>query len=111
MAARAACCWRPRISVTAGEYTKLRAVRVTLPKGVRVRRASGRARAKLKLRVSRGRTLRVTLARKGSTTLRISSRRLTVARRLVGRRVRVKIAAKDSTKRTVRFSARTRVRR
>ncbi len=99
------------VKVTAGEYTKLRSVRVTLPKGVNVRRLRGRARTKLKVRISRGRVLRVTLSRRGSTTLRLSSRRLTVPRGLVGRRVRVRVAAKDSTKRTVRLRVRTRVRR
>jgi hypothetical protein len=99
------------VKLTAGNYTKLRAVRVTLPKGVNVRRLGGKAKAKLRVRISRKRVLRVTLARKGSTTLRLSSRRLTVSRKLVGRRVRVKIAAKDSTGRTVRFTVRTRVRR
>ena len=99
------------VKLTAGNYTKLRAVRVTLPKGVKVRRAGARAKSKVRLRISRGRILRVTLARKGSTTLRLSSRRLEVSRRLLGRRVRVKIAAKDSTGRTVRLTVKTRVRR
>ena len=99
------------VKVTAGNYTKLRSVRVTLPKGVKVRRLRGRAKAKLRLRISKGRTLRVTLARKGSTTLRLASRRVRIPRALLGRRVRVKVAAKDSTKRTVRLRVRTRVRR
>ncbi len=101
------------LSVTAGEYTRLRAVRVTLPKGLKVRKLRGRARLKTKLRVriSRGRTLRATLARKGTTKLTLTSRSLAVSRGLVGRRVRVKIAAKDSTGRTVRFTVRARVRR
>ena len=99
------------VKVTAGEYTKLRSVRVTLPKGVNVRRLRGRARGKVRVRISRGRVLRVALSRRGSATLRLSSRRLSVARGLVGRRVRVGVAAKDTTKRTVRLRVRTRVRR
>ena len=100
------------MKVTAGDYTKLRSVRVTLPKGVTVRRVRARARPKarsLKLG-GRGRTLRVALSRRGTAKLTLTSRRLAVRRGLVGRRVRVRIAAKDSTGRTVRLRVKTRVR-
>jgi hypothetical protein len=101
------------IGITAGDYTKLRAVRVTLPKGVKVRRIRARARkgGLRSVKISRGRTVRVSLSRKGVTKLSLLSRRLEVSRKLIGRRVRVKIAAKDSTGRTVRLVVKTRLRR
>jgi hypothetical protein len=100
------------VSLIAGDYTKLRNVRLTLPKGVTVSRVRAKARkgALRSVKIKR-RTVRVALSRTGAAKLRLSSRHLAVIRRLIGRRVRVKIAAKDSTGRTVRLTVKSRVRR
>jgi len=104
-----------KLRVSAGEYTRLRVVGVTLPKGVKVsrKRLSGSAGRKLRGKSLRakGRKLRATASRKGATTVRLSAKRVRVSRNLVGKRVRFRIAAKDDTGRTVKLSVRARVRR
>lgn len=88
------------MKVIAGDYTRLRSVRVTLPKGVKVSRGrrAGRTAGKPRgrsLSVSRGRILRAKPPRRGAKRLSLRAGRVKVARRLVGRRVRVRIAAKE----------------
>ena len=104
-----------KLRVSAGTYTRLRAVGVTLPKGVAVsrKRLSGTAGKKLRgkaLKV-KGRKVRVAVSRKGATSVRLSGKRVRVSRKLVGKRVKLRVTARDDTGRTVKLTVRARVRR
>lgn len=104
-----------KVRVSAGTYTRLRVVAVTLPKGVAVSRKRLSASAGKKLRGkslrAKGRKVRATVSRKGAGSVRITAKRVKVSRKLVGKRVRVKVAARDDTGRTVTLVVKTRVRR
>lgn len=104
-----------KLRVSAGKYTRLRVVAVTLPKGVKVSRKSLSGSAGKKLRgkalTAKGRKLRATVSRKGATSVRLTAKRVRVSRKLVGKRVKVRVAARDDTGRTVKLTVRVRVRR
>jgi hypothetical protein len=104
-----------KLRVASGTYSRLRAVGVTLPRGVKVsrKRLSGSAGKRLRgksLRV-KGRKLRASVSRKGTTSVRLSAKHVRVSRKLVGRRVAFRVSARDDIGRTVKLVVRARVRR
>lgn len=94
-----------KLRVGAGRYTRLKKVVATLPSGVRV------SRKQLKVRSSKRTGTKLTAKSSGARTLTISARKVRVSRRLVGKRVKVKLAITDNYRRTVRKTVTLRVRR
>ena len=105
-----------KLRVSAGEYTRLRVVGVTLPKGDRGQpqgpvRQRGQEAAR-QVAAGEGAQAHAPPPRaRAPTTVRLSAKRVRVSRKLVGKRVRSRVSAKDDTGRTVKLSVRTRVRR
>ena len=104
-----------KLRVSAGTYTRLRVVSASLPKGIAVSRKGLTGTAGKKLRGkslrAKGRKLKATVSRKGAGSVRLTAKRVRVSRKLVGKRVKIRVAAKDDTGRTVKLTLRARVRR
>jgi hypothetical protein len=104
---------KPRVSATlrgsslrlrlagAGD-ARLKKVTITVPKGVRVRRASARGNGKLRSLKLKGRRLTLTARGSGASRLTVTGRKVAVRRGLRGHRAKLKLSAVDSYGRSSR---------
>ena len=94
-----------KLSLAGAGDARFKKVSVTVPKGIRLRRAAARGNAKLKSLKLKGRKLTITARGSGASKLTILGRKLVVRRGLRGHRAKLKLSAVDSYGRTSRTVA------